>query len=475
MPKEIADLIAFDYATTRTVDADGHLHVASSVISSSQVNDYRAEEIPNWEALGLERGRVYALLRDPVELEKGAPTLHGKPLLIIHKPVTAEEHDREVVIGSVHNPEWDAPNVLAELAAWDGEGIDLINSGEKKDLSAGYRYRADMTSGEFNGVRYDGVMRDISFNHVAIVKVGRVIGAFVGDEAIQEETVTMKNTVLTRKAAVAKGALLAHLRPVLAIDAKIDLTPILAKLTADNFKAEIPNVIAGVEKLAKGKMAKDAKLDGLDVLLGAIAMDETAEEKKEDAPKAEDGEEGGLKGFLKGKMSEDDYKAACDMMEAEDAEGEEDDDAKKERAAKDKAARDAEIKNALDKAKDGMVTKGAMDEALKATADATAKQVRETERGIRAALVEVKPWVGELPATLAFDGAPDVYRHAATTMGIAGAKTMHADALWPVIQAQPKPGARRAENTEAQLGMDAASIDKATKIAPGLARIKIGA
>jgi hypothetical protein len=92
-----------------------------------------------------------------------------------------------------------------------------------------------------------------------------------------------------------------------------------------------------------------------------------------------------------------------------------------------------------------MVTKPAMDAAIKATArpsrPRSPKAVARTERGIRAALSDVKPWVGEIPATMAFDSAADVYRHALKMKGVDGAKTLHADALLPVLKAQPKIGA----------------------------------
>src|ERR1700685_3378974 len=53
----------------------------------------------------------------------------------------AGDHDREITVGSVSNPTWQYPNVMAEITVWDGEAIELIESGEQADLSAGYFYR----------------------------------------------------------------------------------------------------------------------------------------------------------------------------------------------------------------------------------------------------------------------------------------------------------------------------------------------
>jgi hypothetical protein len=186
----------------RTIDKDGHLHVPESVITAAQVNDYKAEEIPNWQALGLVPGRMYALLRDPLEIEKAADTLHGKPLLMRHRVQTAGDHDKDVTIGTVTNPVWQAPNLIAELTVWPGDAIAAIESGEMADLSSGYRYTPVMQSGEFNGVHYDGRMTALHFNHVTICEQGRVVGAFVGDEAMKEPT--MPNPKIAKDASEEK-------------------------------------------------------------------------------------------------------------------------------------------------------------------------------------------------------------------------------------------------------------------------------
>ncbi|CAI3099267.1 hypothetical protein MWMV2_MWMV2_00004 [Acinetobacter oleivorans] len=50
------------------------------------------------------------------------------------------------------------------------------------EISAGYAYTPDMTQGEWNGQPYDGVMRDIHSNHVALVKHGHIgIDAVIAD------------------------------------------------------------------------------------------------------------------------------------------------------------------------------------------------------------------------------------------------------------------------------------------------------
>jgi uncharacterized protein len=335
------------------------------------------------------------------------------------------------------------------------------------------------------------------------------------DETLIEQEQSMNKVLLSRRGAVAKGALMALLRPVLAADASLNLNGALKDLTVANFADRKKDIARAVHNVASKKLAKDAKL-ALDEVEKAMDVAE-----KDDEPEAKDEEEMKMKGkdakgeempkagksaidmktgcdaegfkkMLKEKMSEDDYKAACDMMEEGEAEDEESEEVKmareeKEKAremkeAKDKKAKDAKMSKDK-KAKDAeseerveeeegkeKITKGAMDAALAAHG----KTVRATERGIRVALDQVRPIIGELSSDLAFDSATDVFRHAATVLDIKGAKTMHADALWPVIEAQAQLRQKqvpRRESVDSSLGFDSASISEAVKIAPGLERI----
>jgi hypothetical protein len=167
-------------------------------------------------------------------------------------------------------------------------------------------------------------------------------------------------------------------------------------------------------------------------------------------------------------MGEDDIKAVCDMLPKAGAMDAEETD--EEKAAREK--KEAEAKTAKDAEMKDMVTKPAMDAAIQTAVTAATKTVRETERGIRAALAEVHPWTGDIPASMAFDSAADVRRHALKMLKVDGAEALHADALLPVLMAQPKPGARAPKNDGHVLAMDASVMDKATKLAPGLANIE---
>lgn len=179
------DKLAFDYKSSRVYDVDGHLHVAQTNISKANVCPYYGHEIPDADRLGLDPHRIYHLLRDPSELAKAAASFNGKPLLLGHNPVSAQDHDHGRTVGAISNVRWVPPHLKADLSCWAGMAIDGIEDRSVKELSASYRYRADMRPGTFQGQRYDGVMRDITANHVALVEKGRAgSDVVVGDSAL---------------------------------------------------------------------------------------------------------------------------------------------------------------------------------------------------------------------------------------------------------------------------------------------------
>ena len=174
--RAIGHRVALDRAgSVRTYDADGRLHIAVANISKANVCGYAAEEIPDWQSLGLTPGKIYQLLRPADELAKAAPTFRNLQILSKHVPVDADNHEPDLTVGSVGSDvRLVDPYLQASLIIWSRDAIDGIVSGRKKELSAAYRYTALMQPGEYNGVRYDGRMTAISGNHLAIVREGRV-------------------------------------------------------------------------------------------------------------------------------------------------------------------------------------------------------------------------------------------------------------------------------------------------------------
>lgn len=221
----------------RSYDQDGRLHVESSNISKATVNPYYGSEIPNYQQLGLEPKKVYYLLRDPEELEKAAPTFNNLPLLTKHIPVSADEPQKEVIAGTTGSDTvFEDGYLKCSLAVWDAEAIAGIESGEQVELSSAYHYTADMTAGEFEGRHYDGVMRDIVGNHVALVDVGRA-----GRDVVVSDADPFHERKTMKLKAGAKARIQAAVQPLLAQDAELspdELLQVIGSLTNEVQTAE---------------------------------------------------------------------------------------------------------------------------------------------------------------------------------------------------------------------------------------------
>ncbi len=276
--------VAFDRASARHYDDNGHLIVDSTVITKAAVNPYYGKEIPDYESLGLDPEKIYNMLRDPAELEKGMHTLGEKQLLIKHIFVSADEPQKESIAGTIgSNLEMIGNDVKGSLTVWDKEAINLIESGKLAELSASYFYDPVMKSGTFNGQPYDGIMTNIRGNHVALVERGRIgRDALVADALpkLMELHMKLKKGAATKVATVAKSILVAK---GLAADA--DLTP-------DEIKELITVVAENIEPTAEDTEEAE-KLEGAtdEDEEEEVAKDtdetETAEDEDEEAEKAE--------------------------------------------------------------------------------------------------------------------------------------------------------------------------------------------
>jgi hypothetical protein len=221
---------AFD-RSMRRLDADGRLHVEVSNISKAAINPYLGREIPNAAALGLNPDAVYLLLRCPEELAKGAATFNNLPLLSRHVPVTVDDHQPDLVVGSTGTDAvFDGTYLKNSLVVWEAIAIAGIEGREQCELSSAYRYDADMTPGLYDGKPYDGVMRNLRGNHVALVEVGRAgPDVVVGDS--NPFTTTEKSTMKKNRIALLTAALVASVGPLLAQDASIKPEDLAKKLS----------------------------------------------------------------------------------------------------------------------------------------------------------------------------------------------------------------------------------------------------
>ena len=367
--KTTANTLAFD-GSVRTKDSNGHLRVARTVISKAQVDPYFGREIPNSEALGLDPDRIYHLLRCPDELAKAADSFKGKQLLIKHLEVGGSDPKKEYTIGSIGSDiTFDGELLYADLTVWDEAGVDLIESGKMKELSSGYRYVADMTKGEHNGVQYDGIMREIQGNHVALVERGRIgRDAVVADSLPFEMRLPMK---------LKKGAMQ---RIVAKLGMDEETVEKLVETVAENIEHKPVYDADKLKELAGDNYEEIVKLIG-----GEVGEDEAPEKPEYGADKpAEDEEEQ--------TQAERDNESEAMRL--------------KEREERERRDRDRDREEARDE------DKPAMD------ADAIAAAVEARINAKYAARDAVEPLVGKI-ALDGFTDAASIYAYALKQVGIA--------------------------------------------------------
>jgi 8-oxo-dGTP pyrophosphatase MutT (NUDIX family) len=468
------DRLAFDRGSVRSYDHDGRLHVKLTHITKANVCPYRGDEIPDADKLGLEPGRIYMLLRDPQELEKAVATANLIPVLNEHVPVSPIDPKQKNVVGYTGTDAvWNAPYIDNSMVISVQDSIRNVENETQQELSSAYYYDADMTPGTYEGVAYDGVMRNIKFNHVALVPRGRAgPDVMVGDISLNPHGAKIVSK-LSKKAVMAKGALLAVLKPKLAADAALDLDTVLAGVKRKNWLVKKPGIVAAI----KPHLAKDAdladvvelldKLDGENPDNDDVGMDDVD-------PKCAE-----ILAMLRGKISDEDLAQVQAMLSAPGAapaatDTPEDPGKTGKPAGMDTPDQTPGAANANPAGeKKDMISKTAMDKAIKLAVDAarrdTAKEVESSTiariRGIQDAEEAVKPYVGKL--AVAMDSAEEVYKAALELMKV-DVKDVHPSAYRAVLMAQPKPG----EAPKHRIAQDsAADVNVVLEAFPGADRI----
>jgi hypothetical protein len=120
-----------------------------------------------------ENGREYrsddeVFRADSLESLKGAPVtdLHPseKGADSFLTPANAKQH----MIGIAEGVEREGPYLKGSLLIFHEDAIKAIESGDRKEISLGYKCRLEPVAGFINGEAYDAIQRDIVVNHVAI-------------------------------------------------------------------------------------------------------------------------------------------------------------------------------------------------------------------------------------------------------------------------------------------------------------------
>ena len=158
--------------SNREKDANGFLHVKHCHCTKVQIAQYLGSEISS----DLIPDKVYNVFRPEEELKKAETiqSLNGVPLQLEHHDDTAERPAQYTRIGATGTDAvFEFPYLSNSLHFFNQKAIDLIESGEKCELSIGYDCEIHKENGEYMGQPYDFVQRNIKIQHVALVECGR--------------------------------------------------------------------------------------------------------------------------------------------------------------------------------------------------------------------------------------------------------------------------------------------------------------
>ena len=378
--------------SVRTKDENGFLHVALTPISKATVNPYLGKEIEGSKEHGFEPEKIYYGLRDPDELEKGASTFNGLPLLLEHHPTDAENLPKEWVVGSMGTDAvFEKPYLKNSLTVTDAQAIQYIEDGTAKEISCSYRFTPDFTAGEYteadgSKVHYDFIMRDIKGNHVALVPEGRA-----GHDVKVADGIDAVKYIANeeRRSNMPIDDFIAKFMPLASDEEKAAAKAALEALAPA--KDEEPTFAEGVafgEKLEKEepkKLDSEHESEGMEKRLDEAKDEEVKDAcgKDEEMPVDEEN--------LDELMKDPKFKAAFEMGVKY---GE-----KREKADPEKIDADHE--------REGM-ERALGEDSVKAIE----KRITDKLRGINDAAKKVRPLVGEIANPFAFDSADSVYKFA---------------------------------------------------------------
>jgi hypothetical protein len=174
--EQIADAwsYAMDALSARENDRNGYVTIQRNPITRAGIFQYAGRSLPDAE----DPDRIYNVYRPLEELQnpETIDSMKMLPLINEHKMLgegyEGEFSDKEKHGTTGENIVIEGNDILAPIRIFSLALKKLIDAG-KKGLSLGYRCRFEKIAGEFNGMRYDYIQRDIRGNHLALVNEGR--------------------------------------------------------------------------------------------------------------------------------------------------------------------------------------------------------------------------------------------------------------------------------------------------------------
>lgn len=288
-----SDRIAFDrVGSARWVDNDGRLHVMRSNFTRVQVAPYRGDEIPDWEARGLNPDKIYHAYRPAEELmkEDTIKSIVGIPIQLRHNLDFPDSPAKDTRIGSTgDHAKFEYPFLSNSLHFQDQKAIDLINDGLMRELSLCYHYEPDFTAGETDdGKKYDFVMRNIRGQHLALVEEGRAgASCCVADSA--EKVKDSKNSP-PEKSGVFNTPEVAETKGSSVMDDDKKRTDMSAKTVEEIFELA-KKIGSKVNEEAEAEFEEDEFADDVEAENESMDEGEEVENEEEEAEEVEAVEE----------------------------------------------------------------------------------------------------------------------------------------------------------------------------------------
>lgn len=157
----------YDTAQIKQVTTDpqtGFMHVTNVPIARVGVFPYMKAD----RSIEMEAKLPTELLSDST-----VNSADNRPVTNDHHGLVTKDNATQLAKGfTADNAHVDDNTLRVDMTIMDGKLIDAINNG-KQELSIGFQTNIDQTPGEYNGVAYDSVQKDIQINHVAVVNQGR--------------------------------------------------------------------------------------------------------------------------------------------------------------------------------------------------------------------------------------------------------------------------------------------------------------
>lgn len=158
MKREIRlDLASLSGRTERT--PQGFLKVSGRLTRTGVLSYVRAD------------GSTFRELRHPDEVfrDDSIASLRLAPVTDRHPAgLITPQNVRELQVGIVAEARRDGAFVAGDIVVQDQDVIDKVIRRDARELSAGYTCQIDRSPGEFGGERFDGIQREIVYNHLAL-------------------------------------------------------------------------------------------------------------------------------------------------------------------------------------------------------------------------------------------------------------------------------------------------------------------